>query len=103
MCGRFVSASSPALLADRFAVVRSLSHPITAHNPATYYTLTGHIPVRMSELATPERNDHPALGAVLAKDAPPVAGWLPSANRRYPKLKRPSVNQTPRVNAILVK
>jgi uncharacterized protein (DUF1501 family) len=63
-----------AARADRFAVVRSLSHAITAHNPATYYTLTGHIPTRMSELIPPERNDWPALGAVLAKDAPPTAG-----------------------------
>lgn len=63
-----------AAMADRFAVVQSLSHAITAHNPATYYALTGHIPTRMSELASPERNDWPALGAVLARDAPPVAG-----------------------------
>src|SRR5262249_33044306 len=63
-----------AAMADRFAVVRSLSHAITAHNPATYYTLTGHIPARLSELAPPERNDWPTLGAVLANDAPPVAG-----------------------------
>jgi hypothetical protein len=63
-----------AAMADRFAVVRSLTHAITAHNPATYYTLTGHQPSRMSELAPPERTDWPSLGAVLAKDAPPVAG-----------------------------
>src|SRR6185369_16141350 len=46
---------------------------ITAHNPTTYYTLTGHPPTRLAELAPPERTDWPALGAVLAKDLP-VAG-----------------------------
>jgi hypothetical protein len=62
-----------AAMADRFAVVRSLSHTISAHNPATYYTLTGHLPTRLAELAQPERTDWPALGAVLAKEMP-VAG-----------------------------
>jgi len=63
-----------ATMTDRFAIVRSLSHTITTHNPATYYTLTGHQPVRLSELAQPERTDWPALGAVLAKEIPPAAG-----------------------------
>lgn len=63
-----------AALSNEYAVVRSLSHQITAHNPATYYTLTGHKPTRLAELAPPERGDRPALGAVLAKDAPPGIG-----------------------------
>lgn len=63
-----------AAMADRFAVVRSLCHSITAHNPATYYTLTGHQPESLSELAQPKRSDWPCIGAVLAKDAPPKAG-----------------------------
>ena len=63
-----------AALSDRFAIIRSLSHQITAHNPATYYTLTGHKPSRLAELAQPDRTDWPALGAVLAKEAPPAAG-----------------------------
>jgi hypothetical protein len=63
-----------AALSDRYSVVRSLSHQITAHNPATYYTLTGHKPTRLAELAPPERGDRPALGAVLAKDAPASGG-----------------------------
>jgi uncharacterized protein (DUF1501 family) len=63
-----------AEMADRFAIVRSLAHQITAHNPATYYTLTGHKPTRLAELAPPERADRPALGAVLAKEASPATG-----------------------------
>src|SRR5262245_39412355 len=30
-----------ALLADRFALIRSMSHRLSNHNPAGYYSLTG--------------------------------------------------------------
>jgi hypothetical protein len=63
-----------AALADQFAIIRSLSHPITAHNPATYYTLTGHKPMDMRELAQAQRTDWPSIGSVLARECPPAGG-----------------------------
>lgn len=64
-------------LADQFSVVRSLSHRMTAHNPATYYTLTGHKPTNQKEFAAAQRTDWPALGSVLARFQPAAHG-LPS-------------------------
>ena len=63
-----------AAMADRYAIVRSLTHPITAHNPAMYYTLTGHKPADMRELAQAQRTDWPSLGSVLARECPTEAG-----------------------------
>jgi hypothetical protein len=63
-----------AAMADRFAIVRSLSHPITAHNPATHYALTGHKPTDLRELAQAQRTDWPSLGSVLARECPTEAG-----------------------------
>lgn len=60
--------------ADRFAVVRSLTHRITAHNPATYLTLTGHDPTGIGELTPPKRTDWPSIGSVIARDKPAAAG-----------------------------
>jgi Protein of unknown function (DUF1501) len=59
-----------AALADQYAIVRSLTHHITAHNPATYYTLTGHQPTTLRELAPARRDDWPSIGSVLAKVQP---------------------------------
>ena len=61
-------------LADQFSVVRSLTHRMTAHNPATYYTLTGHKPTTQKEFATPVRTDWPCIGSVLGKLQPSPHG-----------------------------
>lgn len=63
-----------AATADRFAVLRALTHPITAHNPATYYALTGHRPENRGELTPPARTDRPSLGSVVARDLPAAPG-----------------------------
>jgi hypothetical protein len=54
---------------DRCALVRSLSHSITAHGPGTVYMATGHLPSPALE--------YPALGALAARVLPAPAGIPP--------------------------
>src|SRR5262249_23056684 len=54
---------------DRCALVRSLSHGITAHGPGTVYMATGHPPSPALE--------YPALGALAARVLAPPAGVPP--------------------------
>ncbi|HXT58853.1 MAG TPA: DUF1501 domain-containing protein [Pirellulales bacterium] len=65
-----------AQMADKYAVVRSVSHPNNNHTPMIYYTLTGrHVrtPEVDNDVSPPLRGDHPHLGSVAArfKPAPP--------------------------------
>jgi len=60
-----------AKLADRYAIVRSMSHKISTHNSATHYVLTGRQPaITNRELIPANRSDWPCIGAVLAKLRP---------------------------------
>lgn len=64
-------------MADKFAIVRSVSHPNNNHTPMIYYTLTGHEVERPAEdnnLSPPSRTDHPHMGAVLSRIKPVRAG-----------------------------
>jgi hypothetical protein len=54
---------------DRCALVRSLSHEITAHGPGSVYMATGHVPSAATE--------YPALGALAARLLPPIATMPP--------------------------
>src|SRR5437763_16490252 len=58
-----------AAVMDRCALVRSLSHPITAHGPGAVYMATGHPP-------TPALT-YPALGALAPRRLPPGGGEPP--------------------------
>jgi hypothetical protein len=58
-----------AAVMDRCALVRSLSHGITAHGPGTVYMATGHPPTPALE--------YPSLGALAARVLPPAAGVPP--------------------------
>jgi hypothetical protein len=53
---------------DRCALVRSLSHEITAHGPGSVYMATGHVPSAALE--------YPALGALAARMLP-ASGAMP--------------------------
>jgi hypothetical protein len=65
-----------------------VSHPISTHNPATHYALTGHPPAVVNrELTTATRGDHPTLGSVLASLRPSRDG-LPS----YVQLPLPMID-----------
>jgi hypothetical protein len=54
---------------DRCALVRSLSHEITAHSAGSVYMATGHVPSAAQE--------YPALGALAARLLPPTGAMPP--------------------------
>ncbi len=59
-----------ARLADRYALVRSVSHPNSNHTPMIYYTLTGHAtaqPAVDNDVRPPQPDDFPHLGSVIAR------------------------------------
>jgi uncharacterized protein (DUF1501 family) len=66
-----------AKVADKFTLVRSLNHTMKSHNPATYYSLTGHAPplddIRLRD--TPEL--FPAYGSIVDRLGPAKSG-MPS-------------------------
>jgi hypothetical protein len=58
-----------ARLANRYTIVRSMSHPETDHVRATYWTMTGtRINRSVIQRSTMARNDHPHPGAVAARE-----------------------------------
>jgi hypothetical protein len=57
-------------MADKFALLRSVSYPNSNHTPMIYYTLTGRPTERPEEdndIRPPQRSDFPHLGSVLAR------------------------------------
>ena len=66
-----------ARMADRYALVRSVSHNNHNHTPMIYYTLTGREVERPGEdndVRPPQRSDAPHVGAVLARFKPVPSG-----------------------------
>jgi hypothetical protein len=67
-----------ARLADRYTIVRSMSHRDTNHVTATYLTMTGTRLTRsVIQRSTMARNDHPHPGAVAARQLGGRAGVPP--------------------------
>ncbi|HEY2250128.1 MAG TPA: DUF1501 domain-containing protein [Planctomycetaceae bacterium] len=57
-------------LADKYALVRSVSYPNSNHTPMIYYTLTGRPTERPEEdndVRPPQRTDFPHVGSILSK------------------------------------
>src|SRR5437879_1524482 len=82
--GMQISEHLPRLaqMAQRFTIVRSMTHSAIFHNAATYYVTTGQPPLRDVLAVTPSENDFPHLGAQVAlKQSPsrnvPAAVSLP--------------------------
>jgi hypothetical protein len=68
--------------AQRFSIVRSMTHSAINHNAATYFVTTGQPPPREEIAFTPTENDFPHLGAQVAvagraRGSVPVAVSLP--------------------------
>jgi hypothetical protein len=59
-----------ARLADRLTVIRSMTHSVANHNPATYLTLTGRTSTRDVALIGAGPTDWPAMGSVVARLRP---------------------------------
>lgn len=70
--GTFLCEHMPRLarLADRYTIVRSVSHDDLDHGSAAYLTLTGRFHPRKSSNPPPSPNDEPTLGAVLKRARP---------------------------------
>jgi hypothetical protein len=59
-----------AAVADKFALLRSMHHEMKSHNPAAYYSLTGHAPP-IDDIRLRDTLDlFPAYGSVVDKFAP---------------------------------
>lgn len=57
-----------ARLADRYAIVRSLTHDDPAHLSSVHHVMTGrHAPKVKSDAEPPSRNDWPHVGSVLSR------------------------------------
>lgn len=64
-----------ATRADRFALLRSVSHANSNHTPMIYYTLTGReteLPLVDNDIRPPQRTDFPHLGSVVTRFCPPT-------------------------------
>jgi len=59
-----------ARLADRFTIIRSMSHDDVDHGSATYLALTGHYHARKSSNPLPRPTDLPTTGAILHRARP---------------------------------
>ncbi|MBV8232017.1 MAG: DUF1501 domain-containing protein, partial [Planctomycetaceae bacterium] len=59
-----------ARLADKYALIRSMTHRYATHNPAGYYTLSGTPPARDQFDIRRSPDDHPNPGALAAKHRP---------------------------------
>lgn len=62
-----------ATLADRYTLVRSVTHPNSNHTPMIYYTLTGYhtdLPAQDNDIRPPQRADYPHLGSVVSRFRP---------------------------------
>lgn len=70
--GTFVGEHMPQLarLADRYSIIRSVSHDDLDHGSATYLTLTGHFHPIKSSNPPPRPIDLPTYGAVLKRVRP---------------------------------
>ena len=61
-----------ARLADRYAIVKSMSHEDLDHGSALYLALTGYYHSRLSSNPPPRETDHPFYGCVLEQQRPAV-------------------------------
>lgn len=66
-----------ARIADRYTLLRSVSHDDLDHGSATYYALTGHPHARKSSNPPPRPTDEPTFGSIVMRLRP--GGKLPYA------------------------
>jgi hypothetical protein len=59
-----------ARVADKFTLIRSMNHTMKNHNPATYYSLTGHVPPLDDIRLRDSQELFPAYGSVVDRLGP---------------------------------
>jgi hypothetical protein len=52
---------------DRYAIVRSVTHPGTNHSSSAYHMLTGHLHFNPGPLRKPAPQDYPSIGSAVAR------------------------------------
>ena len=65
-----------ARLAQHYAILRSATHPLSAHNSSAAYALSGHSPGSDANIR-PTPNDHPTYGSIVARVLPKLRGMPP--------------------------
>jgi hypothetical protein len=63
-----------ARVADKFTLIRSMHHSMKNHNPATYYSLTGHAPPLDDIRLRDSQELYPAYGSVVDRLGPAKNG-----------------------------
>lgn len=63
---------------DRYAIVRSLTHPGTNHSSSAYHMLTGHIHFNPGPLRKPTQQDYPSIASAVARFGPRPTDMPPS-------------------------
>src|SRR5438270_999881 len=84
--GVFLGEHLPGLArrADRYTILRSMSHDDTDHGSATYLALTGRYHPQKSVNPPPRPTDHPSLGAALKRVRPSARLPYTAANVNGP-------------------
>jgi hypothetical protein len=82
--------------AERYAIVRSLTHGDSAHGSAGHFMMTGQRPRALGEVP-PTPDDFPHYGAVLARLRPPAHAVAPFVS--LPQVISTSTNVVPGQNA----
>ena len=75
-----------AQVADKFTLIRTMQHGMKNHNPATYYSLTGHAPPLDDIRLRDSRELFPAYGSVVSRLSPAKNGMPTFVS--YPHLLR---------------
>ncbi len=75
-----------ARVADRFTLIRSMSHEDLDHGSATYLTLTGRYHPRRSSNPEPQSTDFPTYGAILRRVRPDTRFVYESVHLNGPAL-----------------
>ena len=90
--GTFLCEHLPrvAKLADRYTIVRTMSHEDTDHGSAVYLSLTGRYHSRKSSNPPPRGIDHPCRSAVLKRVRPTSAFLDPAVHVNAPAIIAPN-------------
>ncbi|MBW3540362.1 MAG: DUF1501 domain-containing protein [Planctomycetes bacterium] len=78
-----------AKLADRYAIVRSMSHEDLDHGSAVYLTLTGHYHARRSSNPPPQPEDRPTHASILKRVRPESPFVEPALHVNAPAIIAP--------------
>ncbi|MGH7199739.1 MAG: DUF1501 domain-containing protein, partial [Planctomycetaceae bacterium] len=79
-----------AALADRYTIVRSMSHEDLDHGSAVYLSLTGHYHTRLSSNPPPQPTDYPTHGAILKQLRPRSEFVQPAVHVNAPAIIAPN-------------